>query len=293
MMRRIALILVSICFCSGKLISQQDPHFTQYFDNYLFINPAFAGKTGSLNLSAIHREQWVGFEGRPRTSVLSMNSPLSYESVGVGFSVARDVIGPIGRTLVYGDFSYSLKLTEKSKLSFGMKAGMSSISARTSQLQTAENNDPSFQNNNLNRINPNFGFGILYHTPTFFAGASIPKILELSIDGSSTNKEVRHYYATAGGTVTLSESWKIRPTGMMKIAMNAPLSVDLSVAGIYNDQFHFGAMYRFKSAFGIFGQFVVNKQFKIGIATDFSTTAIRTNSAGTFEILLSYDLISN
>jgi hypothetical protein len=173
-----------------------------------------------------------------------------------------------------------------------MKAGVTSNSALINQLQTAENNDPKFQNNYLNRMNPNFGLGILYHTPNFFAGASIPRILETSIYANSANKEVRHYYFTAGGTIKLSENWKMRPTGMMKIVLNSPLSVDLSIAGIYNDQFHFGAMYRFNSAFGIFGQFVINKRFKIGIATDFSTTAIRTNSAGTYEILLTYDFIS-
>jgi type IX secretion system PorP/SprF family membrane protein len=219
-----------------------------------------------------------------------MHTPLSYKTVGTGISIARDVIGPISRTLFYGDFSYSLKLTEKSKLIFGMKAGFSSITTRFNQIQTTEQNDPSFQNGNSSRINPNFGFGILYQSPTYFIGVSIPRILQISIDGSAENKKVRHSYATAGGTIELTKSWKIKPTGMIKIAMNSPLSVDLSVAGIYNDQFYFGTMYRFNSAFGIFCQFVVNKQFKIGIATDFSTTAIRTNSAGTYEILLSYDL---
>jgi type IX secretion system PorP/SprF family membrane protein len=291
-MIRLALILVGTCLFTSKLFSQQDPHFTQYFDNYLFLNPAYAGKTGSLNMSALHREQWVGFEGRPRTSVVSMNSPLSYKSVGLGLSAARDVIGPINRTMIYADFSYSLRLTEKSKLSLGMKAGITSNTALISQLQTAQDNDPRFQNNYLNRMNPNFGFGVLYHTPKFFVGASIPRILESSIYGNSTNKEFRHYYFSAGGTIKLTEDWEIRPTGMLKVVMNSPLSVDLSIAGIYNEQFHFGAMYRYNSAFGLFGQFVINKQFKVGIATDFSTTAIRSNSAGTYEILLSYDLIS-
>ena len=55
--------------------AQQDPHFTQYFDNTLFVNPAYAGSKDVLNLTAIHREQWVGFDGRPRSTTFSIHSP--------------------------------------------------------------------------------------------------------------------------------------------------------------------------------------------------------------------------
>jgi type IX secretion system PorP/SprF family membrane protein len=109
------------------LYAQQDPHFTQYFDNALFVNPAYAGSTGFLTATGIHREQWVGFDGRPRSSTFSLHSPLSYESIGLGFTAVRDVIGPISQTILYGDFSYSLKLNEKSKLAFGLKAGMNKV----------------------------------------------------------------------------------------------------------------------------------------------------------------------
>jgi type IX secretion system PorP/SprF family membrane protein len=275
------------------LKSQQDPHFTQYFDNYLFLNPAYAGNSGGFNLSAIHREQWVGFEGRPRTSIISMHSPLNNEAFGLGLSVARDVLGPVGRTYVFGDVSYGLTFKNKSKLTLGIKPGMSFITTRISELQTAQNNDPSFQNNYLNRINPNIGLGIFYQSSSFFAGFSTPRILELSMDGSSNNKEIRHYYTTIGGNIKLSENWDLRPTSMLKFSVNTPISIDFSVAAAYKKFFHLGAMYRFQSALGIFGQFIVNKQFKIGLASDFSTSVIRNNSAGTYEILLSYDIISN
>ena len=89
--------------------AQQDPQFTQYMDNTLFVNPAYAGSGNVLNMTAIHREQWVGMAGRPRSSTFGIHSPLPYESVGVGFTAVNDAIGPMNSTLLYADVSYTLR----------------------------------------------------------------------------------------------------------------------------------------------------------------------------------------
>jgi len=42
------------CFMSGVLFAQQDPHFTQYFENTLFVNPAYAGLDLMVGLNPAH-----------------------------------------------------------------------------------------------------------------------------------------------------------------------------------------------------------------------------------------------
>jgi type IX secretion system PorP/SprF family membrane protein len=273
--------------------AQQDPQFTQYFDNALFVNPAYAGSTGMLSATTIHREQWVGFEGRPSSTTMSLHSPLSYESVGLGLTAVRDVIGPLSQTMFYGDFSYSLKLTKTSKLAFGLKAGLNLINSQTSSLSTTQSGDVNLMNNMRNRVNPNFGFGMYYHSPRFFAGISTPKLIEQSIDGTETNKEKRHYFAIIGAVLPVSKDWKIRPTSQVKATVGAPMSIDISVAGIYSDKIWIGSMYRLNAAYGVFAQYQINPQFRIGVASDFSATQIRKYNYGTFEVLLSYDFRYN
>jgi type IX secretion system PorP/SprF family membrane protein len=294
-MKKINLIIAFfvLMITSLQVNAQQDPQFTQYFDNALFVNPAYAGSTGMLSAMSIHREQWVGFEGRPSSTTLSLHSPLSYESVGLGLTAVRDVIGPLSQTMFYGDFSYSLKLTQKSKLAFGLKAGLNLINSETSTLSTTQAGDQNLQNNFRNRINPNFGFGMYYHSPRFFAGLSTPKLIEQSIDGTETNKEKRHYFAIIGAVIPVSKDWKIRPTSQVKATFGAPMSIDLSVAGIYSDKLWLGSMYRLNAAYGVFAQYQINPQFRIGIATDFSSTLIRKYNYGTFEVMLSYDFRYN
>jgi type IX secretion system PorP/SprF family membrane protein len=144
-----------------------------------------------------------------------------------------------------------------------------------------------------NRINPNFGFGMYYHSPRFFAGISTPKLIEQSIDGTETNKEKRHYFAIVGAVIPVSKEWKIRPTSQVKATFGAPMSIDFSVAGIYNDKVWLGSMYRLNAAYGVFAQYQINPQFRIGLATDFSSTIIRKYNYGTFEVMLSYDFRYN
>ncbi len=271
--------------------AQQDPHFAQYFDNTLFVNPAYAGSKEVLNITAIHREQWTGFNGRPRSTTISIHSPLPYESIGVGLTAVNDQVGPMNQTMIYGDVSYTLRFkNSKSRLAFGVKGGINVINGRFSELETSVANDAKLMQNISNKINPNFGFGIYYHTPKFFVGVSSPKMMQRSYyEVSSTNLEQRHYFGIIGGVLPLSTMWKIRPSVQVKMTEGAPVSYDLSAAFIYNDLFWIGGMYRWDAAAGAFIQVHLTRQFKIGLASEFGVKSIRNYNSGTFEVLLSYD----
>lgn len=283
--------LTLVLLGSTNATAQQDPHFTQYFDNMLFVNPAYAGSSGMLNMTAIHREQWVGFDGRPRSTTFSIHSPLSYEAVGLGLTMVNDKIGPMNQTMFYGDVSYTLKFKNHiGKLAFGVKGGLNLINVDRVGLSADESNDVKLLENVRNNVNPNFGVGIYYHLPYFFVGVSTPKFLEQSYDNTnSSNKERRHYFGTVGGVITLDPQWKLRPVGLVKLTENAPLSADVSVAAIYNNFLWFGVNYRLDAALGAFIQIQPTPQFKIGVASDFGLQKLRDHNSGTFEILLSYD----
>lgn len=287
-MKRSLVAIIGFLSVSSSLVAQQDPQFTQYFENTLFVNPAYAGSKGMLNVTGMHREQWVGFDGAPRSTTLSIHSPLSYESVGLGMTVVNDQVGPMKQTMFYGDFSYSLKFKNNAKLAFGLKAGVNLINIGTSALSNVQN-DTYLMQDVRNNVNPNFGFGVYYHTPNWFVGLSTPKLLEQSYDGGTTNIEQRHYFGIAGFVASLSEYWKIRPMTQVKAVEGAPLSIDVSAAFIYNDRFYIGPMWRPNAAVGAFVQFQISPQLKAGLASDFGTQAIRNYNGGTYELMLSYD----
>lgn len=288
-MKNLKFILIVILSGTGIYANaQQDPHFTQYFDNTLFYNPAYAGSRDMLNVTAIHREQWAGVDGRPRSTTLSIHSPLPYESVGVGITAVNDMAGPIRQTIIAADISYSLRFKNKTKLSLGVKAGVNLLGFDRDKLYNAGNPVSAMQQIE-NRANPNIGFGVLYHGPKFFFGVSTPKLIQNTYDGTDFNKEKRHYFATLGYIFKLHEKWKLRPSAQFKITEGAPFSMDASLAAIYNDRLWFGALYRLDAALGAFVQVQISPQFKLGIASDFGTQKLRQYNSGTFEVLLSYD----
>jgi len=288
------LVLLAILIATKTSFAQQDVQFTQYMDNMLAINPAYAGSADMLNATLIHREQWMGMDGRPQSTTFNVHSPLSYESVGLGLSVVNDVVGPIQQTMFFVDGSYTLRFkNSKSKLSFGVKAGLNMLSSRTDELQTNQSDDPKFFENIQNQINPNFGAGIYYHNPNFFVGLSTPRILEYDEQNSTGAIQQRHYFLTAGGVFNLTKDqrWKLRPTGLLKVTEGAPLSADLSLAAIYNSKFWLGAMHRFGDSFGAFVQYQITPQFKVGIAYDHTVSELARFNNGTYEALLSYDFV--
>lgn len=289
--KRIILCLTLVLVAGTSANAQQDPQFTQYFDNMLFMNPAYAGSRGMLNMTAIHREQWVGFDGRPRSTAFSIHSPLAYESLGLGLTAVNDRVGPMNQTMIYADVAYSLRFkNHKGKLAFGVKAGFNLINIARDGLTTDVENDPKLLENVRNNFNPNIGFGIYYHTPAFFIGVSSPKLVEQSYDKVNvTSLEKRHYFGTVGGVIPLAERWKLRPSALVKITEGAPLSTDFTLAAIFNEKVWFGANYRLNADIGAFVQFLVSPQFKIGIAGDYGLQKLQNHNWGSYELLLSYD----
>ena len=96
MLKQIHIRLKSIIFIfvlillSLNVVAQQDPMFTQYMHNPVSINPAYAGSRGTLNIVGMHRQQWVGIDGAPKTLALSINSPFIKYNVGIGFTLLYD-----------------------------------------------------------------------------------------------------------------------------------------------------------------------------------------------------------
>lgn len=278
----------------GVVNAQQEPQFSQYLDNQLYLNPAYAGSRGTFNVGGLYRQQWAGYRGAPMSQSLFIHSPLKYESVGIGGSIINDRVGPLNQTWINVDFSYSLKFNNGGKLAFGLKGGMNLVNGSFSELTTTNEGDPTMMVNYSNRVMPNFGFGMMYHSEKWFAGVSIPKIVQHGAElDLNTMLEQRHYYIIAGGYFDLSSNVKLRPSTLIKLTDNAPFSWDMSMAFIVNDKWWFGANYRLMESAGGFVQMQISEKFKVGYAFDISTTALVRHNYGTHELMLGYDLMLN
>ena len=73
---------------------------------------------------------------------------------------------------------------------------------------------------------PNSGAGIYYYRERFYAGISVPKLMENKIKSSSLNalsKEQRHYFFIMGTVFNLSKDVRLKPTCFIKATEIAPI----------------------------------------------------------------------
>lgn len=266
--------------------AQQLPQFTQYMFNTISVNPAYAGSRETLNMTALHRNQWAGLDGNPVTSTFSFHTPLNNERVGLGISYISDQLGFEKTNYVYGDFSYTIPVTYNARLAFGLKAGFTNY-----QLENPDINDPFFSAN-FNNWKPNFGAGLYLTSERWYVGISSPRILNTDLnEGEFEALERNTYYGIAGYVFELSADVKFRPTVLAKVTNGAPASYDFTSSVLLYDKVWLGATIRLNDTanLGAYMDYQVSNNIRIGYAYDLPTSTIRPYTGGTHEVILIYE----
>lgn len=285
---------------SGSIYAQQDVQFTQYMYNTININPAYAGSREVMNVFILHRAQWVGLDGAPVTSTASINSPIKGKNIGIGLSIISDKIGPSDETNVAVDFSYSIKTSDRYKLSFGLKATANLLDIDFNKLNQYDSGDNIFSSNVDNKFSPNIGVGLYFHSDETYVGLSAPNLLETKhfdrYAGIGSNAHIAtekiHYYLIAGHVFDLSGNVKFKPSILTKVVQGAPLQVDLSGNFLINEKFVAGIAYRWSAAMSAMVGFQASDSWFIGYGYDLETTKLSNYNSGSHEIFLRYELFN-
>ncbi len=295
---KISICSIFLMLSSYLVKAQQDAQYTQYMYNMPSINPSYAGSKESLSITALYRSQWAGLEGAPKTQTINLHSPIGYRGVGLGFGILNEQIGPTTETYFDLDFSYTIFTSKEGRLSFGLKGSVHLLDIQYSKLNQdyANPNGPDLllQQDIENRLSPNIGAGVYYRTEKFYAGISVPRILEtthFTSSNISTAKERMNLYLTTGYVLDMNEDLKFKPALLTKVVGGAPLQVDISANFMLYEKFILGAAYRWSAAVsGMFG-FYLDDGFLLGLAYDRETTDLGGTqfNSGSFEVLMRYD----
>lgn len=274
--------------------SQQDTQYTQYIYNTSAVNPAYAGTRGVTSIFGLHRAQWVGMDGAPVTNSISINSPLS-SRIGGGFSVLNDQIGPIGKSCVSADISYTVKISEDFNLSFGLKGSYNSFKINHNKLNPKSPNDKVL-GDSQNYFSPNIGAGIYYYSEKLYLGASMPNFFQnYNYDDASVtiNKDLMNFYVIGGYIIDLSTNLKFKPAFITKVVSGSPFQLDISGNFLVNDKFVVGASWRWSAAASVMVGFQISRGAYIGYGYDLETTKLSTYNSGSHELFFRFDLFKN
>lgn len=117
----LSLTLVSMLAIDGMA---QDPGFTQYYANPLYLNPAFAGSVMCPRVCLNYRNQWPALSGTFVTYSASYDQHVESVKGGLGFLMTHDRAGEgtINTTNLSGIYAYQIPLTRKLSIRAGFQA---------------------------------------------------------------------------------------------------------------------------------------------------------------------------
>ena len=273
---------------------QKEPQYTQYMYNIGSFNPAYVGSVETPDISGLYRVQWTGIPGAPKTLRFGVNLPLENEKHGLGFNVVSDQIGPTSQTYVDFAYSFQVKLSETTRLSFGVDAGGSLLNVDYGKGDFENPNEPLLNGEDtFNKFYPTIGAGLFMYEQNWYLGLSIPNFLTDGIyaDEVSNIVEDKLQFNFIGGYVfDLSENLKFKPAFLVNTLKGAPVNLNLSTNFLINDIVTLGASYRWDNAVsGLAGLQISNNLF-LGYSYDYNTTNFGEYSQGSHEVILKFYL---
>ncbi len=290
---RIPYVLLMIILWCKSVFAQQEPQYTQYMYNTLTINPGYTGSTPGLEATLLHRSQWVGIDGAPKTQALSIHSPMQNEKVGLGLSAVNDRIGPSDEFYVDGNFSYTLFVGQKARLAFGMKAGVRVLNTDWSRGRYYQEGDPLLNTNINNKINPTVGAGAYYYTDKWYAGFSVPNFIQHDYYDDIKEDAIAsrmHYYLMGGYVFDISDNVMFKPAVLGKIVSGAPVTVDVSANFLLIEKVTIGAYSRRDDSVSALARFQITKNIFAGYSYDYSITELQKYNNGSHEFILKFNL---
>jgi len=288
-MNRIIIIFAFFSFCSGLFSQEKAVLYSHYTFNGLAINPAYSGSHEMLSISLSHRSQWVGFEGAPAFNILGIHTPFKNTRMGLGLLVMNESMGLRKYTGIYANYAHRITIG-RGKLALGLKGGIGTGRFETSDL----GDDIVFTENDNRYLLPNFGFGIYYYLPKFYAGLSVPLIM--GYKSSKSGEIIAYhdfknytYYVTSGVKLNLAENWQIEPSVLLEYNKSGGIIADGGMGLLYKDVIRVGASYRSNQAVVMLLDFKITYQLKVGVAYDYGLSELNNYYRNSFEVALEYN----
>jgi type IX secretion system PorP/SprF family membrane protein len=303
-----SLLLVVFLFLVS-FVNAQDPEFSQFYANKLYLNPAFAGTKGCPELSFNFRNQWNGEQGGVSTSSVSYDQFSKSLNGGIGFIAMHDNV--TNSLLVNNQFSaiyaFHLKLSRKYTLSFGVQGTIVNKSIDLSRFQFGDqlNIQNSFVGStsetslNQSKMFADFSSGLLLYSDRLFVGIStfhITQPNESFFDNNKSKLPLR-FSLHSGYKFNFNEKNKYRQTSSLTPSILIRYQgVSISNKGGESDftQYLLGVYYKYGvfslgSWYRLGDSFITTigldvKSFNFGYSFDYTTSRFGIQNGGAHEI---------
>ena len=282
-------MLLGLFYTSFQSLAQ-DPTFTQFYSNPVYLNPALAGSSGCPRIALNYRNQWPQLTGNYITYAAAYDTYAKNLSGGIGIMAMHDQQGQgtIQTSMIAGTYSYYLKVNRKFRIMFGGQAAYFQKSLDWSKL--------------IWKIIQYVGFvgffdvsaGMVGFTKNFYfgvAGHHLNRPDESMILGDS--KLPIRVTGHMGATIKLGQRGRYSSNTMLmpNIIYQYQNGFQQFNIGAYlkYEAFTIGAWYRNRDAF-IVSLGITTEKFRIGYSYDLTVSQLGGVTGGSHEISMGINL---
>ncbi|MDG1849263.1 MAG: type IX secretion system membrane protein PorP/SprF [Flavobacteriales bacterium] len=215
---RFFTLVAIFAFAFSQNAHAQDPAFSQFYGNPLYLNPAMTGSANCPRISLHHRNQWPNIKSSFVTNSISYDRHLNELKGGVGLQIVNDIEGEgaLKNTQVSLLYSYQLQISRKFNIVTGIQASYQQRALDKSKLQFGDQIDPSYgfvlpTKENVSEFADNVGYadialGVMAYSKKYFAGIAIHHLTEPEDAFIATSNLPRRFTLHAGTNFSVGKS---------------------------------------------------------------------------------------
>ncbi len=287
----------------------QDPTFSQFYANPLYLAPSFAGATPQYRLGMTFRDQWPSVPGVFQTYSISFDKAMPSFNSGIGVLATYDVAGSgdLSTTNIGLLYSYDFNVNKDWHIRPGVNfkfyylgldiAKLIFNSQITGSGTTPSVNPPPF--NNVADVD--FATSALVYNDRIWGGFTFDHLLKPKTSFYGNDATVPMKFNLFGGFQVLRNTRLMQKMQeVLSVAMNFQKQGKFYQSDIglyyYKDPLIFGIWYRGiplvtsqagDAIIGLIG--IKTNQLRIGYSYDFTISSLISSTGGAHEVSLTYE----
>jgi type IX secretion system PorP/SprF family membrane protein len=254
-MKRIVLLLVITFACSCLAQAQSEASLSWYNAALGYYNPASAGRSGELNITALYNINMLGWDDNTLFASADMPFKLKDKEHGVGVVVVKDNQSSLYNDLRAGLQYAFLKKIGKGTLRTGLQLGMISRSVGGDNVITPSDDeqtggegggssggsDPAIPTTKVESKAFDMNFGLFYATDKWYVGAAVTHILEPEMEDENMSTYLSRGYNFIGGyNIRMNNPlFELQPSVFMQINANM-IQADITAKAVYARRYSAG-----------------------------------------------------
>ena len=287
----------------------QDPTFSQFYANALYLSPSFAGATNEYRFALNYRNQWPAVPGVFHTYSISFDKALTNFNSGIGVLATYDVAGSgnLSTTNIGLLYSYDFNINKDWHIRPGVNFKFYYLGLDIGKLVfnsqiTGSGTTPSVTPPPFDNVaDVDFASSALIYNDRTWAGITLDHLLKPKTSFYGDESTVPMKLNLYGGAQILKKTrLRVKMQEVLSVAMNFQKQGKFYQTDIglyyYKDPLIFGIWYRGiplatsqagDAIIGLIG--IKTSQLHIGYSYDFTISNLISSTGGAHEISLVYE----